>query len=212
MTPALLITRPKHDIGTNYLFYWSQEVIAYPRGFKILDLKDTKANQKNVMNYIGKHQPSIVFFNGHGSENTISGYNNETLIEIDKNDDILAGAIVYARCCDAAKSLGFSCIRKGTRAFIGYKRKYILGYSPLHISRPLQDPVAKLFLEPSNLIPISLLKGNTVEMAYKKSQRAMLKNTQFMATSASDTQRDAAPYLWANRECQTFVGDQTARA
>lgn len=212
MTSTLLITRPNHDIGTNYLFYWSRYVIVSPMGFKILDLKGTKANKKNLISYIKKHQPSIVFFNGHGSENTISGHNNETLIETNKNDDILAGAIVYARCCDAAKSLGLNCIRKGTVAFIGYKRKYILGYSPSCISRPLQDPVAKLFLEPSNLIPISLLKGNTVKMAYKKSQRAMLKNTQFMAISALDAQRDAAPYLWANRKCQILIGDQTARA
>jgi len=80
--------------------------------------------------------------------------------------------------------------------------------------RPLKDKkVEEEAREPSNLIPKSLLKGNTVGEAHQKSQRAMLKNFRFMiSSSASEDQRDAAPYLWANIDSQVIIGDSKATA
>lgn len=211
MNKALLITRPNHDLATNYLFHWSAFVIeeASKKGFRVLDLKEKRANKKDFNSYIKRHKPRLVVFNGHGSKDTIAGHNNEVLIKAARNEKILSRKVVYARSCDAARNLGPKCIQKGTLAFIGYTRKYIFGYSQSKISRPLEDKLAKLFLEPSNLVPISLLKGNTVENAYKKSQKAMLCNLHFMLSSkASQSQKDAAPYLWINRKYQTVLGDQ----
>lgn len=208
MNSALLLTRPNYDVGTNYLFYWSESAVTPSRGFKILDLKGDRANKEKFVSYIEKHQPSIIFFNGHGSENIISGHNNEILVESGRNEYLLKGCIVYARCCDAAKKLGFDCVKKGTLSFVGYKRKYILGYSASHITKPLLDPVAKLFLEPSNLVIKSLLKGNTVNIAFQKSKEGMFKNIRFMVSgSASVEQKDAAPYLWANINNQVVIGE-----
>jgi len=213
MNSALLLTRPNHDVGTNYLFYWSGVAVNPSFGFKILDLKGNKANRVNFASYVNKQQPSIIFFNGHGSKDSICGYNNEVIIERNNNESLLKGSIIYARCCDAAKQLGLDCVKKGALAFIGYNRKYILGFSNSHTTRPLSDPVAKLFLEPSNLIPKSLLKGNTVGEAHQKSQRAMLKNFRFMiSSSASEDQRDAAPYLWANIDSQVIIGNSEVTA
>jgi len=158
-----------------------------------------------------KYQPALVFFNGHGDETTITGYNNEVLIEVNRNEKILTGKIVYARSCDAANKLGKACIRHDTLAFIGYKSKFTIGYTPSKITTPLKDKVARLFIEPSNLVPISLLKGNTVENAYKKSQDAMGRNFLFMlSTKASQAQKDAAPYLWINKKYQVALGNQEA--
>jgi len=200
MNSTLLLTRPNYDIATNYLYFWSDDIIKYTYGFKILDLRGNKANYNDFTSYMNKHKPSVVVFNGHGSDKTILGQNGEVLIKSDVNDDLLRGKIIYARCCEAGKFLGPNCVRKGAKAFVGYKKNYYLAYSDSHISRPLQDPVAKLFLEPSNLVPKSILKGNTVKLAYEKSQKAILKNIHFMiSTVASDDQRDAAPYLWANK-------------
>lgn len=101
---------------------------------------------------------------------------------------------------------------KGTAAFVGYEKKFILGYSPSKITKPLRDEVATLFPEPSNLIPISLIKGNVVENAYQKSQNAMRRNFWFMlSTKAAQNQKDAAPYLWANRKNQVLLGNSDAK-
>lgn len=212
-TRAILITRPNHDLITTYLFHWSNYVIkeAERKSIKVLDLRKNKANSKMFSSYIIKHKPLLVFFNGHGSRNTITGYDNQSLIEANKNEEILAEKIVYARSCDAADNVGQLCIRNGTLTFIGYTRKFAIGYSPSKITTPLSDPVAKLFIEPSNLIPISLLKGNTTNDAYRKSQEAMLRNFRFMlSTRSSQSQKDAAPYLWANRKYQVLLGDEEA--
>lgn len=195
------------------MFYWSKLVIkiAEGKGIKVLDLEGEKANKANLTSYIRKHKPKLIFFNGHGDKNSITGHNEEVLVKTNINEGLLTGAIVYARSCDAAGNLGPKSIRNNTIAFIGYRRKYFLVYSATKITRPLQDPVAKLFLEPSNLIPISLLKGNSVEKACQKSQEAMQRNFLFMlSTKASDAQRDAAPYLWINKRYQSVFGNHSA--
>lgn len=214
MNKNFLVTRPNHDPATNYLFFWSTQVIreAKSKAFKVLDLRGKKANKRNFTSYIKKHEPSLVFFNGHGSENSIGGYNDEPLIESDTNELLLLEKIVYARSCNAARRLGENCVNKGTVAFIGYVKKYFLGYSQSEITRPLNDKVAKLFVEPSNLIPISLLKGNTVEVSCRKSQKDMRRNLSFMLSgNASQIQKDAAPYLWANLMNQKVLGNKKAR-
>lgn len=68
MNRAFLVTRPNHDLTTNYLFYWSLLVIkkAKEKGFQVLDLKGRKANKKNFDSYIKRHKPVLVFFNGQG--------------------------------------------------------------------------------------------------------------------------------------------------
>lgn len=213
MNNAFLVTRPNHDLITTYLFHWTTFVltVATKKGIKILDLKGKKATSKNFASYIKKHEPKLVFFNGHGTENIITGYNDEILIEANKNEKLLTKKIIYARSCDAANNLGFTCIKNNTSAFIGYRRKYALCYLQSKISKPLNDEVARLFLEPSNLVPISLLKGNTAKNAHRKSQDAMTRNFRFMlSTKASQSQKDASPYLWSNRKYQTLLGSKEA--
>ncbi len=214
MNRAILVTRPNHDLITTYLFHWSQPVIALAKdkGIKVLDLAAKKANEKTFTSYIIRNDPVLVFLNGHGNEDVIAGYNDEPLLEANKNEELLAEKIVYARSCDAAKNLGQLCIQNNTLAFIGYSKKYAVGYSAASITRPLNDHVARLFLDPSNLVPISLLKGNTAQEAYQKSQASMARNLFFMlSTKATPAQKDAVPYLWANRKYQVLLGDPNAK-
>lgn len=214
MTHAILITRPNHDLITTYLFHWSIFVIneGNRKGLKVFDLARDKANYKTFKSYIDKHKPILVFFNGHGNKDVITGYDNEPLVEVNNSEKLLAGKIVYGRSCDAARYLGEKCIQAGTLAFIGYKKKFTLGYSPSKTSNPLKDEIARLFLEPSNLVSISLIKGNTAKDAYRKSQNTMWRNFQFMlSTKATSAQKDAAPYLWANKKYQVVLGDNEAR-
>ncbi|MEK7611290.1 MAG: hypothetical protein AAB486_02840 [Patescibacteria group bacterium] len=213
MKKCVLITRPRHDFTTNCLYYWSSIVIekATKKGFTVLDLGEKKANKLDFDSYIKKNTPKLVFFNGHGNENTITGNDNEALVRTDKDEGLLSGKVIYARSCNAASIFGESCVKNGTIAFIGYKDKFSFASSSGKATRPLQDGLIKLFLEPSNLIPISLIKGNTVSKAYRKSQEGMLRNLRSMISSQSSLeQRSVAFLLWKNIQSQVLIGDDQA--
>jgi len=63
----------------------------------------------------------------------------------------------------------------------------------------------------SNLIPISLIKGNSAREAYQKSQNSLIRNIRLMlSTKASQEQKDALPYLWSNRKYQVLLGNGNA--
>lgn len=212
MSKAILITRPDHDLITTYLFQWSKHVIsqAIKKHIKVLDLPGKRANRKMFTSYIVRNEPILVFFNGHGNEDVITGYNNEPLVD-NENKNLLEKKIVYARSCDAAESLGELCVENNTLAFIGYKKKYTICYSDASATHPLRDDIAKLFITPSNLVPISFLKGNTAKNAFRKSQESMTRNFSYMlSTRATQAQRNAAPYLWINKKYQVLLGDPNA--
>lgn len=212
MVKSILITRPNHDLITTYFFHWSIHVIniAQLKGFKIFDLESKRASLKLLTSYITEHNPTIVFINGHGNPSQIAGYDNEIIIS-GSNLSIFRDKIVYARSCNSALGLGLKMVKKGAKAFIGYKRKFWLAYLQSKISIPLSDKVARLFLEPSNLIPISLIKGNTVQNSFRKSQEAIGRNFRHMlSTRATTEQKDAAPYLWINMKYQTVIGNKSA--
>lgn len=211
---SILITRPNHDLITTYLFYWSQLIIeeANNKNIQVFDLFGKKANNNLLTSYIKKHNPILIHFNGHGNSNLITGYDNEILIEANKNDKLLSQKIIYALSCDSAKMLGSLCVKNGTLVFIGYKRKYILAYDIKSYSRPLKDKLARLFLEPSNLITISIIKSNTAGNSYQKSQESMGRNFLYMiSTKATALEKDAASFLWANKKSQIIIGDVNSR-
>jgi len=92
------------------------------------------------------------------------------------------------------------------------KEKYFLLLSRSKSTQPLKDRVAELFIAPSNLVVISLIKGNTTGKSYKRSQKSVQKKLMFLLTSeASQEQRDVAPFLLANKNNQILLGDQEAR-
>lgn len=126
-------------------------------------------------------------------------------------DELLGGAVVYARSCNAAKLLGMSAVRNGARAFVGYKRKFTVAFASVRPSQILSDNLARLFIEPSNLIPIALLKGNSVGEADRRSKEEMRKNFRHMVSSvATHEEQSVASYLWGNIKAQVVIGDQTA--
>lgn len=213
MSKGTLITRPNHDLATTYLFQWSKLLIkvAEDREIQILDLDSKKANLKTFQSYIEKRKPSFIFLNGHGTAETICGWDDEYLVNQGNCEKLLIGSIVYARSCKAGSILGHECIKTGTRAFVGYSRDFIIGYSEERETKPLTDNIAKLFLEPSNLLALNLMLGWSVKEAVKKSQDLMTKNLSYMLSSkATMDERDAAPYLWSNIKYQVVLGNDQA--
>lgn len=210
----MLVTRPRHDRGTNYLFYWSQNVVslAKEKSIRVLDLAAQKATKLLLHQYCQKFKPTFFFLNGHGSTDVVTGHNNEPLLTADEDLSIVSASIVYCRSCEVAVMLGQAVVQAGAQGFIGYRRKFILAYLPEYISKPLVDPLAKLFLEPSNLIPITLLKGHDLGEAYRRSLVAMHKNmSRMLSSAASFEERYHAQFLWSNIRSQTILGNPDAR-
>jgi hypothetical protein len=213
MSKSLLVTRPNHDHPTNYLYSWSTYVIkeAEKKRFDVYDLDGKRANKKNFDSYLNLQKPKIIFLNGHGDKNSITGYEDEILLQVG-DKQILDENIVYARSCDSAINLGKELINKGAKAFIGYNRKFNVGYTPSKIFKPLEDDLAKLFLEPSNLIVTTIIKGNDVETAHKRSKEAMVKNfRKMLSMTATYEERFAASWLWGNIKSQVVYGDAKAK-
>src|SRR5258708_4619582 len=160
---SLLLTRPNHDQTTNYLCVWSEDIIAAAKkkNWIVLDLKGSKATQSNFNSYLNSREPELLVINGHGNTKTICGQNNEVLLSVNQKLKGLKNKIIYARSCDSAVELGDFLLKNGFLTFIGYRRKFVFGFQREKISRPKEDQIAKLFLEPSNLVAQTLIKGHS---------------------------------------------------
>lgn len=168
----ILVTRPKHDNTTYYLFNWSEEVIklAEDKGFGVLKLDSENANKTKFESML-KKEPKFIFFNGHGNYDCVSGHDNKEIVKSKVNCHKLKSSIVYALSCKSAKTLGKTAVENGTFAYIGYSDDFTFYTNENYASRPLTDPLANAFKEASNAIPLSLLKGHTVSEAIEKSKK-----------------------------------------
>ncbi len=205
---TVLITRPNDDLTTNHLFYWAGLIVslAKRKGLTVLDLAGKRANRKNFESYLRKKSPGIIVFNGHGSPSVITGHNQEILVDTKNSSQHLVGALIYARSCKAGQVLGKVLVKKGAKAFIGYARDFVFACDEKYTTKPINDPLAKLFLEPSNLVPIAFIKGNTAQQSHNKSKVAMRKNVRYMLSSeASEKERSSAVWLWSNYTCQKLI-------
>lgn len=169
----MLITRPEHDDTTFYCSKWAGNVIkeADKKGFDVFDLSREKANKDRVESILANKQPRLVFFNGHGDDETIFGHNDEILIKNGANEDLLESKIIYAVSCSSAKELGKAAVEKGAGAYIGYEDDFVFIGDTNSSARPLSDQFAKPFFESSNQIPLSLVNGSKAIDASAKSQK-----------------------------------------
>lgn len=214
MSNSILVTRPNYDITTNYLFYWTEPFLLFSKKHDITayDLYGSKATRVNFESYHAKRRPKLIFLNGHGSSDVITGQDDEVLItNTDRDLSKYRNCIFYARSCQSANNLGVSLVKNGVSAFIGYREDFIFFRNEKFSTKPLKDPIAKYFLEPSNLVMSTLIKGNSVKEADKRSKRSMKKNLLKLLTSTSSAdERDMAPYLWSNIRAQVVLGDDTS--
>lgn len=212
MNKSILITRPNHDLATTYLYWWLKKVIdkCQEKEIKYFDLKGKKASKKNFDSYLKRNNPSFIFINGHGSEEVVTGWDNEILLKVGGQLDV-RGRIIYARSCMAGLKLGKVSVDSGAKTFIGYTKNYVLLFLTTKKTRPLSDNLSALFLEPSNLIPISLINGNTVEEADRKSKNLMKKNLREILSSNKSDKKEIASYLWHDIKYQTVIGNNLAK-
>lgn len=212
MNKTLLITRPNHDLTTNYLYFWSEKIIEQAEKSKVgvVDLNGKRANKKEFSSIITKTQPNLIVLNGHGDESTVTGIDNEILVQVNDNEKLLHEKVTYAISCKSAGNLGLKAMGK-TGAYIGYRDDFIFMFDSTKITRPLEDKTAQLFLEPSNQVVISLLKGNNAGQSCERSKEAIKRNIQKLLTSESPQGgKEAVPYLLWNLSHQVCLGNKSA--
>ena len=185
--------------------------LAREKKYAVIDLRDNRANRKEVSGVLKKFQSQhiLVLFNGHGNKSTICGQHGEALIEAGVDDKLLSGNIIFTLSCETAELLGPASIANGAQAYIGYTKPFWL-YRDLSMERkPLQDELAELYLKPTNEVSCSLIKGHTVGEAYNKSKQSQLKNIQKVATSESELGY-TLPSLLSNYMSQVCLGNTSA--
>ena len=212
MRKCLLITRPEHELATYYLSRWSEKIIkeAKEKRFNVIDLFRNKANRKRVIGILEKRNPKLVVLNGHGGEDFVAGHDNEVILK--SNDgEAVCSKIIFARSCKSAKILGETAIKRGAIAYLGYKEDFWLIYNIKQISRPLEDKTASLFLEPSNYVPICLLKGHSAGEANNKSKNLFRKKIEKLMTEGPLSEDHyAIRYLFWDMTNQVCLGNKEA--
>jgi hypothetical protein len=209
----MLITRPNHDITTDYLYFWSISLIDFAKkvGLSVVDLSKKRANVKEFISVLKKVKPKLVVMNGHGNKSSITGYDNEILLNLQSNLALLEDKLVYARSCSSAKKFGKKSITKGCLAYIGYDDDFVFMINENKITRPLEDKTAELFLEPANHLVILLLKGHAAHEANQRSKEKYKQNIlKLMTSSATQEEKELIPFLTRNYLHQVNLGDENA--
>lgn len=212
MEKNLLITRPENDDATYYLSKWSEKLIkeAGNRGIRIIDLWRKKANRKRFIGTVKKSGPKLLFLNGHGNVDIVSGHNQEVILTVEDRV-IIDNKIIYARSCRSGKVLGSVLTNQSAATYLGYKEDFWLGYHPEKISKPLEDERAALFLEPSNYIVHSLLKGHSAKDAHNKSKMLFAKNIEkLLIAGPKDENYGCRVALYWDMMNQVCLGNQNA--
>lgn len=210
---GILITRPNHDQITTYISLWSEVVISVAKSKRhvTLDLFGKKADRKTFEHYLASNNPVFLFLNGHGSADVVCGHNDEIILDGITKSTLLQDVIIYTRSCNAGENLGEILITKGASAFIGYTKSFSIAMQNKFASRPKEDPLARLFLEPSNLVATTIIKGNTVQEAHQRSILEMKKTLSEMISSDIPNKKDYVFALYNNMLGQVLLGNKEAR-
>lgn len=208
----MIIIRTNHDIQTSYLFEWSDAVIeeAEKRNFTVNKVEGKDITEDNLRKRIRSRQPSLIFFNGHGSRRSLINNQKEEFINPD-SADVFNKTITFARACECLAELGPEAVEQGCRAFIGYKKKFWIARQHEWECNPLKDPVAKPVLEGSNVIMRELLKGRTVDEAVRKSHEHAEKSIMELIYSKELLASASLQAIVANDGALGFEGDDSAK-
>ncbi|MDD5626439.1 MAG: hypothetical protein PHW01_00270 [Patescibacteria group bacterium] len=134
------------------------------------------------------------------------------MVEVGENEVLLQNRITYAVSCSSAKVLGKKVCAHNKASFIGYKDSFILNIDRNFLNHPLKDKRAERFLDPSNKVAISLIKGHTTKEASENSKKAFKTEIVSLLTHSKDSNdlEDAKDLFW-NMNHQVCLGDKNAR-
>jgi len=208
---STLFVRPCHDDVTAYLFFYSKELVSTSlrKGFPTLNREKANASKEIIISTIAKKDPAFIMFNGHGNPDAICGHNDEIMIHRGSNHFLLKNRIVYSLSCSSAVGIGTE-VGDENSTFIGYLHDFGLGMDTRCQASIQRDERAKMFLEPSNLLVQSILKGNSAKEAAEKAKELMKKNLSLLRTDSAPDAKDYVPYLFNNYIALTVLGNEQA--
>jgi hypothetical protein len=215
MSRIIVVTNPSYDIATSYLDSWFQPLFDLIRSkidIEIHELKKEKVTRVEFENMLSNKNPRLVVLNGHGSHNSISGFNDDILVKTDLNIEILKDKIIHSVSCDSGKTLGPESIKTGSISFIGYKEefKFVHQRDKRTQEEQLGDYVASLFLKPAYRVVEVLINGGTAEEAYAESQKMYLNNLRDVITSKNPNSMITSR-LYHNLTHQVSLGNQQSK-
>lgn len=172
MVKQFLITRPRHDKHTSYLYSFSKSIVQIAKenqSIRLTELEGIKANRKMVETSLSTFDPTLAFFNGHGDHQTVLGHNNLPVLD-GNNIKLAKEKIVYALACDSLTTLGVLAIKEGAKAYIGYKDEFMWLGDPSKSATPDKDKNSAPFRRVCHFLINSLVKGIPVGTAVEKTK------------------------------------------
>lgn len=200
----LLVTRPRYDNATHYLFCWMGRVLDILESHIVVkDIQKEKIDKKSVFSYIKKQSPTVIIFNGHGNEHSVLGDKDGDLVSTSDDLSIFKKKKVYIRSCKAGRILGPEIVKGGATGFIGYYEDFIFATDPDFFHNPINDELAGICLNPTDEIIKALLKGSSIREANDSGiTAAQNKLNELQITSSYYSQ--FAPFLYWNMLNQVF--------
>lgn len=211
MKSSFLLTRPNYELTTRYLFAWAEKIVAKAKEQKIftIDLSGIDANKNKFTKKVKRFNPGFIYLNGHGSANSVTGYDNEPLLKFADNEKLTKDKVVYALSCQSAKRLGKACVSFGAKTYLGYDEDFIFVFDEEKQNDPVNDKTAEVFLAPSNDLVSSVLDGKTTGGSFDNSQENFNQNIVNCSLSdATAEERELLPYLLWDREHQVCLGNK----
>lgn len=213
MKKGLIITMPRYDDVTEYFSQFSKEILKEAKG-EDLPVKPLVGKEaiKSFFELVAEDFPyNLIVLNGHGTAEEVFGQDKKPLITEGVNEQLLAGRITYARACEAGASLGKSvALLNKDGCFIGYELPFQFYGDITWAANPIKDNTARIFLGPSNAIPIALIHGKTASEAHENAKRMMLKNLNKVLRNIDKDSLAIAEALWSNYDGQVLLGNGNA--
>jgi len=210
MTKKLLLARSDHDIGNHYLFMYSQEIVteAEARGWSVERADNDRNTRKSVHSRLS-NKPNLVVLNGHGSDDEVYGFKDEVVLG-PYDSALLSGCVAFIRACASLNGLGVRAVKSGAKAVAGYRGDFWIPRIHEYHATPLKDPSARPVLEASNLVPLRLLKGASVQSAVEASKKYSFELISRMLTSGEPYDSPSVRALINNQALLGFEGEPTS--
>ncbi len=196
-----LVTRPRYDRATNYLYHWTELLLveAKRKSISFIDIVKEKVEKTTVQSYIRKKSPDVIILNGHGNDNSVVGDGDKDIVSITDDLKIFKNKKIYVRSCSSGRNLGPAIVKNGGTGFVGYRDSFLFAtqIDSESFHSPTTDDVAGVCLAPSNAIAEALIKGSTIKEAHEKGIQASLEMLDKLQISSSYNSQ-FAPFLYWN--------------
>ena len=108
--------------------------------------------------------------------------------------------------------MGSAVSENNEATYIGYSEEFVFVLDRNYLKRPLDDPMAKPFMNSSNQVMVSILKGHSAQEASDRSKKLFRNYFSELASSkASKDSLQSAQFLWWNMRNQVCLGNGQAK-